>query len=198
MACLLIFQFLFVREPHHEAHETYETFFHLSHFMHVFMSATATAALFFRRERHVGKTVLVGMLSTLIFCGVSDILLPFVGGNLLGLHTHLHLCLLENPLGVLLAAIFGVWLGVILEIKLGKISYFSHGAHVFISSLASLLYLVSFGASSGGWFLISAFFITTIAVVIPCCSSDIIMPVACISGMHGHEHEDEHTQHPHD
>jgi len=195
---LAVFQLFFIKIAHFNARSSFENLFHFAHFMHIFMSAIATAALYFRQERHVGKTIFVGFLSTLLFCVVSDMLLPFVGGNLLGMNVHLHLCLLDETLGVLLANALGIWIGVILAIKLGKISYFSHGAHVFISSLASLLYLVSFGPEAWTGFLFGLFLVTTIAVVIPCCSSDIILPVACISGMHGHEHEDEHTQHQHD
>jgi len=72
------------------------------------------------------------------------------------------------------------------EERLAGSSVFSHGAHVFVSSLASLLYLVSFGFT--GWMtdihlVFPVFLLVVIAVWVPCCISDIAIPVSS-----AHEH----------
>jgi len=69
------------------------------------------------------------------------------------------------------------------EERLAGSSVFSHGAHVFVSSLASLLYLVSFGFT--GWMtdihlVFPVFLLVVIAVWIPCCISDIVVPATTV------------------
>ncbi len=172
---------------------THLEFFHFFHFAHIFLSAITTTAIFLWNERHLGKAIAVGYFATLIACGLSDLFLPYLGGLLLGAPMHLHICLLDDPLPVLLSNTSGIAIGAWLGMKRRRISYVSHGSHVFISSFASLFYLVSFGVDN--WLTYSAglFIITILAVVIPCCSSDIVIPLSFISGLHGHEHQDEHT-----
>jgi len=191
---LCVAHLIFIKVADFNKSVTFERFFHLFHFTHIFLSATASASIYYRHARHVLKSIAIGAVSTLVFCGLSDAILPFIGGTFLGVTMHFHLCLLNEPITVLLATITGVWAGIVLEVKLGKISYVSHSAHVLVSSLASLFYLVTFGVESWFSFLIGLFIVTTLAVVIPCCSSDIVLPVSFASGFHGHEHEDEHTE----
>jgi hypothetical protein len=82
---------------------------------------------------------------------------------------------------VLPFAALGVIGGLFFEERMAGGSVFSHGAHVFVSSLASLLYLVSFGLTA--WMtdmrlVFPVFLVVVLAVWIPCCISDIVIPVS--------------------
>ena len=189
---------IIIRLGHRDEHATLENLFHLSHFAHIFLSAIATTAVFYRNENNVLKTTAVAFFSTFFACGLSDLILPYAGGFLLGAQMHLHICLIKEPVWTLLICGLGIWVGLLSEVKWGKISYLGHGSHVFVSSFASLFYLVTFGLENWVPLIAGIFIITVVAVVIPCCSSDIIIPLSFVTGVHGHEHEDEHTQqHPH-
>ena len=153
--------------------------FHLLHPLHVALSAIATTSVFWRYERKWLKTLLVGLLGTLIPCGLSDYIFPFIGGRMLGQAMELHVCLIEHPTLVVPFAALGVVGGLLFEERVAGGSVFSHGAHVFVSSLASLLYLVSFGFTS--WMsdmhrVFPVFLVVVVAVWIPCCISDIVIP----------------------
>ncbi|MBI4354759.1 MAG: hypothetical protein HY595_05925 [Candidatus Omnitrophica bacterium] len=161
--------------------------FHLLHSLHVCLSAIATTSVFWRYERRITRAVIVGLLGTIIPCGLSDYVFPFIGGRLLGQPMELHLCLVEHPALVIPFAALGVVGGLFFEERMAGGSVFSHGAHVFVSSLASLLYLVSFGST--GWMrdmglVFPIFLVVVLAVWIPCCISDIVIPVSSAHGGH--------------
>ena len=157
--------------------------FHLFHPLHICLSAIATTSLFWRHERHVVRAVTVGALGTIIPCGLSDYIFPYVGGRLLGQTMQLHMCIIDHPQLFFPFLLLGIVGGFWAEERLTGSHLFSHGAHVFVSSLASLLYLVSFGFTS--WLtdvrmVFPAFFTIVLAVWIPCCISDIVVPVASV------------------
>jgi hypothetical protein len=157
------------------------TMFHLFHPLHVCLSAIATTSLFWRYERHLLRAVSVGALGAIIPCGLSDYVFPYLGGRLLGQTMELHMCLVDHPQLFFPFLALGVVGGLWAEERLTGSHLFSHGAHVFVSSAASLLYLVSFGFTS--WMadvrlVFPAFFTVVLAVWIPCCISDIVVPLA--------------------
>jgi len=169
-------------------HSPWEWSFHILHPMHVALSAIATTSVFWRHERKLLNALLVGFFGTVIPCGLSDYFFPFLGGRLLGQPVALHVCLVEEPRLILPFVGLGIIGGLLFEERLSGSSVFSHGAHVFVSSLASLLYLVSFGFT--GWLtdihlLFPVFLLVVIAVWIPCCLSDIVIPVGAA---HTHSH----------
>ena len=72
---------------------------------------------------------------------------------------------------------------------------FSHSLHVFSSTMASIFYLIGpFGQTawiaSLGW----AFLLVVLAVMVPCCLSDIVFPLAMARS--GRQRYDQHS-HPH-
>jgi hypothetical protein len=155
--------------------------FHLFHPLHICLSAIATTSLFWRHERHVARAV------TVIPCGLSDYFFPYVGGLIMGQQMELHVCIIDHPQLFFPFLGLGILGGFWAEQRLTGSHLFSHGAHVFVSSVASLLYLVSFGFTT--WmtdvrFVFPAFAIIVIAVWVPCCISDIVVPV---SAAHAHE-----------
>lgn len=157
--------------------------FHFFHPLHLCLSAIATTSLFWRYDRHLIRAVVVGALGSAIPCGMSDYFFPYIGGKLLGQAMELHICLLEHPQLFLTFLGLGIVAGFWVEERMVGSHLFSHGAHVFVSSAASLLYLMSFGFAS--WMtdvrmMVPAFLVIVLAVWIPCCLSDIVVPTATV------------------
>jgi hypothetical protein len=172
-------------------HEELDWFFHVLHPMHLCLSAVATTSVFWRHEKRLLKAVLVGFFGTVIPCGLSDYIFPFIGGKILSQPMELHVCFMQHPMIVLPFVAIGIIGGLLFEERLAGSSVFSHGAHVFVSSLASLLYLASFGFT--GWMsdfnlVFPAFLVVVAAVWIPCCISDIVVPVSVVHSHCKHKH----------
>ena len=156
--------------------------FHVLHPLHVCLSAITTTAVIWHFDRRLLKTLVIG-LGSVIPCALSDYIVPFVGGRLLGQRMQLHICLIEHPTLILPFLLLGILGGLLFEERVSGHSVFSHGAHVFISSSAALLYLASFGFT--GWLtdvqlVFPVLLVVVIAVWIPCCFSDIVIPVSAI------------------
>ncbi len=157
--------------------------FHVLHPLHVCLSAITTTSVLWRFERKLAKTLIVGVLGSVIPCGLSDYIVPFIGGRILGQPMQLHICLIDHPMLILPFLLVGLLSGLLFEGQVSDHSIFSHGAHVFVSSLAALLYLVSFGFT--GWmtdinFVFPVLLVVVMAVWIPCCISDIVVPISTI------------------
>ncbi|MBI3320732.1 MAG: hypothetical protein HYZ91_00515 [Candidatus Omnitrophica bacterium] len=157
--------------------------FHLFHPLHICLSAIATTSLYWRLERHIVRAVIVGALGTIIPCGLSDYIFPYLGGRLLGQTMQLHMCIVDHPQLFFPFLALGIIGGFLAEEHLTGSHLFSHGAHVFVSSAASLFYLISFGFTA--WmtdvrFVFPAFAVIVLAVWIPCCISDIVVPATFV------------------
>lgn len=166
---------------HGDGHLSPETsLFHLFHAMHVLTSAIATTAMFWKHDNHkVVKAAAIGLLGSISICGLSDIVFPFVGGLILGADMDIHICLIEDPLLVWPFAIIGVLAGFVVTRSFERSTEYSHSMHVFVSSVASLLYLMSFGMYDWTHAITGVFLVILSAVVFPCCLSDIVFPMAC-------------------
>ena len=153
--------------------------FHLFHPLHMFFSAAATTAMFWRYERRAIKAILVGLIGAIGVCGTSDILMPHVSLQLLGKTFPLHICIIEHPGLVLPFAIVGVVVGLLAAMGVAKSTIFSHSIHVFVSTMASIFYMIQ-GYGRLGWIddLGWIFCFVVLAVMVPCCFSDIIFPLA--------------------
>jgi len=153
--------------------------FHVFHPIHLLFSATATTAMFWKHEKNFIKAIIVGTIGSLAVCGLSDILFPFLGGLMLGADMHIHVCVLENPLLIATFIATGIIAGVLVPHAIEHATEYSHAVHVFISSAASILYLLAYGVTEWIHSLGSIFLIMTLAVLVPCCLSDIIFPLFC-------------------
>lgn len=170
--------------------------FHVFHPVHMLFSAIATTAMFWRYERKLIKAVITGLIGSLGVCSISDVMMPYLSGLILGAtHMSFHWCLIEHPMLVLPFAFTGVVVGLMAAETIQRSTYFSHSAHVFVSSAASIFYLVSFGLTDWAQNLGTVFILMVLAVMIPCCVSDIVFPllVACkdsdaCAAPHFHEH----------
>ncbi|MDP8212987.1 MAG: hypothetical protein P9X22_06845 [Candidatus Zapsychrus exili] len=157
-----------------------EELFHIFHPAHVFFSAVATTSMFWRHDnKNIFKAIAIGLIGSIGICGISDIFFPFIGGSILGIHMHLHICILEDPSLILSFAVVGVLSGILVAKSIDKSTQYSHSVHIFLSSMASLLYLISFGMIDWMHAIVPVFFVTVFAVVLPCCLSDIVFPILC-------------------
>ena len=173
-------------------YEKADASFHLFHPLHICLSAIATTSLFWRHERHVLRAVWVGAWGTIIPCGLSDYVFPYLGGRILGQAMELHMCIIDHPQLFFPFLALGILGGFWAEARLTGSHFFSHGAHVFVSSAASLLYLISFGFTA--WltdvqYVFPAFLVIVVAVWVPCCISDIVIPAFSARPHHDHAHD---------
>lgn len=154
--------------------------FHVFHPSHILFSAIATTAVFWKHDnRSWMKAALIGLIGSVTICGISDIFVPFVGGRLLGFEMDFHICLVEEPGLVYPFALTGVAAGLMVTRTFEHSTQYSHGVHVFLSSTASLLYLISFGVTDWMHHMTAVFMVTIFAVMVPCCLSDIVFPLMC-------------------
>lgn len=173
-----------------------EEAFHALHALHLFLSAVVTAAVYRRHGAGYAKALAVGLAGSVPICSVSDIAIPFLGGRLLGLELELHACLLEHPQMPLASALLGAVAGLGLSTKLKEPDLVPHSGHVMVSVLASLLYLSAF-FPLGFEALMAAypwqvFAIVFAAVLLPCCTSDIVVPIAALPSHLGAPYSGDH------
>lgn len=155
--------------------------FHNFHFMHIVFAATGTMITFCRYSKNVLLALVISIVTPAIFCMLSDTILPYIGGRMLGIPMQFHICLLTKPLRVLPFLIVGVINGLVMSrhhnSKQGMYSISSHAVHIFISSLASVFYLVSHGFTNWHAHIGNVFIFIIIAVVVPCTLSDVVVPM---------------------
>lgn len=156
--------------------------FHSLHFMHIVFAATGTIISFSRFSKSVGKAVFIGMISPTFFCMLSDAVLPYLGGRMLGVPMHFHLCFFSDTAKVIPFLLVGIANGLIMsrhhDSKLGSYAVSSHAVHIFVSSLASTFYLVSHGFTTWYTHIGIVFLLLIGAVVVPCTLSDVVIPIA--------------------
>lgn len=157
-----------------------EELFHVFHPMHILLSAIATTAMFWKHDKNFIKTFLVGFAGSILICGLSDIFLPYLGGKILEKNMHLHICILEHPGIIIPFAVIGISVGFLVPGAIEKSTEISHSMHVLVSSAASILYLISYGITEWMHMIGGIFLITIIAVMLPCCVSDIVFPLVFI------------------
>lgn len=161
----------------------YHILFHSFHYLHIIFAATGTLVTFFRFSRNIFAGVVLAVVSPLIFCTLSDIALPALTARLLGFYVPLHICFFEwcDALNIVPFLVMGILCGFALrqhhETYLGFFSLASHFAHILISSLAALFYIVSYGFEGWHHTMGLLFFFLVLAVLIPCTISDIVVPM---------------------
>lgn len=166
----------------HDHANPFLSLFHLFHPAHMLFSAAATTAMFWRYERRLIKAVLIGLIGAIGVCGLSDIVIPQLSLGLLGKWMPWHICLIQHPWMILSFALVGVLVGLGASPGVHLSTFYWHSLHVFISSMASIFYLIGpFGAL--GWIdsIGTVFVFVIVAVMIPCCVSDIVFPLVLVS-----------------
>lgn len=149
------------------------TLFYTLHPLHVILSALVTTAMYKRYGKgKVWEAILIGYAGSIGITTLSDAIIPYLGGSLLGIKIGFHLGFIEkwwliNPLA-LAGITIGYW---------KSITKFPHMGHVLLSTWASLFYFTAFGTAN--WISLLPFILLFLflAVWIPCCTSDIIFPL---------------------
>lgn len=165
--------------------------FHSFHFMHIVFAATGTLITFFRFSQNVFKALIVGILSPAFFCMLSDAVLPYIGGRMLGVPMHFHLCFVSEWSNVLPFLLVGLLNGFVMSKNGAKMNHglTSHAVHIFVSSLASMFYLVSHGFTQWYAQIGAVFLLLIVAVVLPCTLSDVVVPMFIAKmGKEGEKH----------
>lgn len=178
---LLSFLSIFGGIKSNGCHQGLNTLFHSFHFLHIIFAATGSLVTFSRFSNNRLKGFIVSCISALIFCTLSDVILPYCGGIILGAPLHLHLCIFDEMHNIVPFLLVGLLNGLIMsghahETK-GMYSVFAHFGHIFTSSLASLFFLVAEGFTH--WYdqMGLLFLLLIVVVVIPCTFADVIVPV---------------------
>lgn len=173
------------QEGDHDSHSDHDhgpafalLFFHLFHPAHMLFSGAATAAMFMRYERRVGKAIVIGLAGAVVVCGISDIAMPQLSLLILGTPAPWHLCIVEHPGLVLPFAVIGVGIGIATASGTQRTTILSHSLHVLASTMASIFYMVGpLGVVAWIGRIGAVFVFIVIAVVVPCCLSDIVFPM---------------------
>ncbi len=165
---------------HHHMHGAH-LLFHSLHFLHIIFAITGCLVTFSRFSSNIVKGVIVALFSSFFFCTLSDVILPYLSGTLLGVTMNFHICLISEFYNVIPFYIIGLVNGLIMSKHASGIKSFysigSHFGHILISSLASLFYLISEGFANWYPHMGLLFLFLIIAVVIPCTLADVIVPI---------------------
>jgi hypothetical protein len=135
--------------------------------------------MFRRYDRRALRTLLVGFTGAVVVCGIGDIAFPHASLVILGkAPAEPHICILHHPSLVYPFALVGVALGWVAAASIERATYYSHSIHVFVSTMATIFYLVG-PLGKLAWIdrIGSVFFFTLVAVLVPCCFSDILYPL---------------------
>lgn len=155
--------------------------FHSFHFMHLVFAGAGTLVTFFRFSNNIFKALLVGLLSPTFFCVLSDAVIPYFAGRMLGFDMHFHICIFHEIKNIAPFLFTGLLTGFLSKWSHHneKITYAltSHTSHILVSSLASTFYLVAHGFYEWHLQIGLVFLFLIIAVVVPCTLSDVIVPM---------------------
>jgi hypothetical protein len=155
--------------------------FHNFHYLHLLFAGTGSVLMFRRYSKNTILGLLVGFFVPAFFCTLSDAMLPYLAGLVLDLDMHFHWCFiahLDSVLPFLLVGILNGW--VMSSHHASRQLFYSigfHFFHIFISSMASILYLVSFGFHNWWSQIGFVFMFMIVAVLIPCTMADIVTPI---------------------
>jgi hypothetical protein len=152
--------------------------YYILHPIHVFLSAFTTAALFIiykgNKRKNLWMIILIGYLGSIGIATLSDSVIPFLGEVMLDLpNKGIHLGFIEkwwlvNPLA---------FLGIAMA-YFKPTTKISHAGHVLLSTWASLFHIIMAMEGKIEWLLfIIVFIFLFLAVWIPCCTSDIVLPL---------------------
>ena len=149
------------------------TLFYTLHPVHVVLSALVTTALYKQHSKgNLWVAILIGYTGSIGVATLSDILIPYLGGVLLGVEMEFHLGFLDKWWLVNPMALVGITIGYC-----KPTTRFPHAGHVLLSTWASLFYFTAFGMANWIPLFPLIFLFLFLAVWIPCCMSDIVFPL---------------------
>jgi len=160
-----------------------QTTFYTLHPVHVVLSALVTTAMYKKYgNAKMWAAVLIGYFGSIGIATISDAVIPYLGGTLLGVKMEFHAPFIETTqmpvIGIAKwqlvnsAALVGIAIGY-----LRPTTKFPHSGHVLLSTWASLFYFITFGTAYWIPLLPAIFLFLFLAVWLPCCLSDIVFPL---------------------
>ncbi len=163
--------------------EVSNTLFYTLHPLHVVLSAMATTAMY--KKYGKGKLwllILIGYTGSIGIATLSDIIIPYLGGSLLGIPMELHLPFIETAkmpfIGIAKWQLVNSAAAIGIAIAYWKpTTRLPHMGHVLLSTWASLFAFTAFGIADWIPLLPFIFIFLFLAVWLPCCVSDIIYPL---------------------
>jgi len=162
-----------------------EPLFETFHPLHVVFSALATTAMYrmYARSRW-WLAILIGYTGSIGIATLSDCVIPYIGEIMLDLpDAHIHIGFIEEWWIVNPMAFIGIAIGF-----LRPMTKFPHGAHVLLSTAASLFHITMALDETLNWILVLPIFVfLVLAVLLPCCMSDVIYPLL-FTRDHDHSH----------
>lgn len=169
-----------------KVNEVSETIFYILHPLHIVFSAIVTASMYRKyRPNKVWLTVFFGYVITIGIATLSDSLIPYLGEWALDLpYRELHIGFIEEWWLINPAALLGVLIGI-----LRPTTKLPHSAHILVSTWASLFHVImALGDSISTIQFIIIFVFLFFAVWLPCCVSDIVLPLIAVGKKVAHDH----------
>lgn len=157
--------------------------FHGFHFIHITFATVGSLLTYLKmtKSKNLLKGIIFCGVSATVFCMLSDIIFPYIGGLMMGIPIKLHICFFNEFNNIFPFLLVGLLAGIALsyheEHTQGFFGLSSHFSHIFVSSLASSFYMVSNGLTDWISQIGSVFLVLVVAVVIPCTLSDIAFPM---------------------
>lgn len=153
-----------------------ETIFEGFFISHLFFAALTPSALFSKYRKLILVGIVASVLTSSVTCTLSDIIFPYIGGIFLGYNMHFHVCIIEEPVLSWSFILGGAVLGFFLSSKVMSLTKYTHGLHIFISSFAAGMYLLTYGVSFLSIKALLFLPLLIISVLIPCVLNDIGVP----------------------
>ncbi|MBT3298262.1 hypothetical protein HN385_05015 [archaeon] len=156
--------------------ETSYEIFYILHPIHVILSALVTASMYkiYAKKVNPFVLILIGYMGSVGIATLSDSIIPYIAEIMLDLpNKGIHIGFIEkwwliNPLA---------FLGIAIA-YFNPTTKFPHAGHVLLSTWASLFHvMIALGTTLNVSQAILIFIFLFIAVLIPCCMSDIIFPL---------------------
>jgi hypothetical protein len=159
-----------------------ETIFYVLHPLHITFSAIVTTSMYIKyKHGKIWQAIVVGYVIAVGMATLSDSAVPYFGEWLLNLpNREFHIGFLEEWWLVNPAAFLGI---------IRPATKLPHSGHVLISTWASLFhFIMALGASVTGVQYLTIFGFLFVAVWVPCCLSDIALPLVALGINLPHEH----------
>lgn len=160
--------------------------FYVLHPLHIVLSAIVTTAMYKKHGNgKIWAIVLIGYFGSIGIGTLSDSVIPYLGEILLDLPNRgIHIGFIEEWQIVNPAALTGVAIGY-----WKSTTKLPHFGHVLLSTWASLFHVVMALGGTISWItfpvVLSFLFL---AVWIPCCTSDIVLPLLFTNQKLRHQH----------
>ena len=147
--------------------------FYTLHPIHILLSALVTTAMYKKYGNgKIWAAILIGYFGSIGIATISDAIIPYLGGALLGIEIEFHMPFIEKWWLINPVALIGITIGY-----WKPTTKTPHFGHVLLSTWASLFYFTAFGTAYWIPQLHFVFLFLFLAVWLPCCLSDIVFPL---------------------